>query len=275
MPIGAKFVYAGGGNSFSLVLYRSLFALPALFILMLRNKDISMKVTKNEIKKIIILVVGGLALTPILLFSSYNFVSSGMATTIHFVYPIFVLFGCAIFFGDKISFVKILCVVLCMIGIIFLCSPLDGGSFLGLSLAFVSGITYSFYIIYLDKSGLKSMYHFKLGFYAAIVSCIVMLIFTVATGQLVVSMTPSAWIATFVFANAITVGAVVLFQIGVRTVSSQKAAILSTFEPITSILVGMLFMREIFTAKIGIGSLLIIISVIILTKFDNEKATNI
>lgn len=271
MPIGAKMVYEGGGNSFSLVLYRSLFALPTLFILMLRKKDISMTITKIEIKKVIILVVGGLALTPILLFSSYNYISSGTSTVVHFVYPIFVLFGCAVFFGEKINKIKIICVILCMAGIIFLSSPLELGSILGLSLSFISGITYAFYIVYLDKSGLKNMYPFKLGFYAAVVSCVVMLIFTLSAGKLVITMTPKGWIATIIFANAITVGAVVLFQIGVQTISSQKAAILSTFEPITSIIVGVLFMDEIFTFKIAIGSFLILSSVIILTVFDKEK----
>jgi len=275
MPIGAKIVYEGGGNSFSLVFYRSVFALPTLFILILRKKDVSMSITKEEFKKITILVVGGLALTPILLFSAYNYISSGTATVVHFVYPIFVLLGCAIFFGEKINNIKRICVVLCMAGIIFLSSPLELGSILGLSLSFISGISYAFYIIYLDKSGLKNMYHFKLGFYAAIVGCIVMLIFTLATGKLVITMTPKAWIATIIFANAITVGAVVLFQIGVQTINSQKAAILSTFEPITSIIIGVLFMGEVLTFKIAVGSILILTSVIILTVFDKEKITDV
>lgn len=274
MPIGAKTVYEGGGNAFSLVFYRSLFSLPTLFILMWKRKDIPMSITKIELKKVIILVVGGIGITPILLFSSYNYISTGTATVVHFVYPVFVLLGCSIFFKEKINNIKIICVVLCMGGIIFLSSPLELGSILGLSLAFFSGITYAFYMIYLDKSGLKNMYHFKLGFYMAIVSCAIMFVFSVATGKLVTTMTSKAWITTFIFANIISVGAVVLFQIGMQTISSQKAAILSTFEPITSIIIGVLLMNEDFTFKIFIGSILILSAVIILTIFDRDKIDN-
>lgn len=278
MPLMAKYIYAGGGNAISLVFYRSFLALPLIFIIMKSsNKGVSIKITLDELKKIFILVMGGSALTPVLLYNSYNYVSSGIATTIHFIYPIFVLIGCAILFKEKITLVKALCVLLCTAGILLL-SNLgqigDSTDLIGIGLSFASGITFAFYVIYLDKSGLKSMNQFELGFYMAIITAIAVLIYAAFTKTFTYSMTPGSWILTFIFANLVTVGAVVLFQTGIRYIGPQKASILSTFEPITSILTGILFLGEPLSFKTGVGIVLILISVVLLSKFDNETNAN-
>lgn len=177
----------------------------------------------------------------------------------------------------KITLVKALCVLLCTAGILLL-SNLgqigDSTDFIGIGLSFASGITFAFYVIYLDKSGLKSMNQFELGFYMAIITGIAVLLYAAFTKTFTYSMTPGSWILTFIFANLVTVGAVVLFQTGIRYIGPQKTSILSTFEPITSILTGILFLGEPLSFKTGIGIVLILISVVLLSKFDNETNAN-
>lgn len=272
-PLSAKFIYQGGCNAISLVLYRYLLALPVLFILVRRNKSITMHISKAELKKMVLLASIGAALMPMLLFSSYNHISSGTATTIHFIYPIFVLIGCALFFGDRITSVKAVCVLLCTVGIVLFYTPGQQENLIGIVLAFASGIAYSFYIIYLDKSLLKEMNPFKLSFYSAVICSMLLLAYFAVTGTLTIHLTPKAWILALVFSLSLTVGAVVLFQLGVSIIGSQRASILSTFEPITSIIVGIIVFHEVFNAKIAVGVILILTSVLLLTLFDKETST--
>ena len=112
----------------------------------------------------------------------------------------------------------------------------SGGTFLGLFLAVASGVTYAFYIIYMDKSGLKNQPVFKISFYVALMSSIAMGIFGIGTGELTLTtLTPQAWFISTVFALLCTVVALSLLQIGIKHVGASTAAILTTFEPITSI----------------------------------------
>lgn len=55
----------------------------------------------------------------------------------------------------------------------------------------------------------------------------------------------------------------VLFKAGVKIISATATAILSTFEPITSLILGMLVFKEILSWYHIVGSILIIISVTI------------
>ncbi|WMJ83607.1 DMT family transporter [Oscillospiraceae bacterium LTW-04] len=270
MPLMAKNIYAEGVNAISLVLLRNVLAIPVLYLL-LRIKKINIRPAKEgALKRIALLGLYGTVLTPALLFSSYNYISSGTATTLHFVYPVFVLLGCAVFFHDKIGLVKGCSVLLGSIGMLFFYTPGENAQFFGMALAIASGITYAAYIVYLDKSGLGNEHPFKIGFGMA-VSCFFLLgpCVTLA-GGLTLPKSFLGWALCLFFSIVIMVGAVVLFQMGAAIVGPQRAAILSTSEPITGIVVGIIAFGEPFGLKTALGSVLIIASVVLLTVFDKK-----
>jgi drug/metabolite transporter (DMT)-like permease len=213
----------------------------------------------------------GFGATPLLLFASYNSIASGMATTIHFVYPIFVLLGCVLFCREKLSQIKLLCVTLCTVGLLCFYTPGDAANLSGIVLAFLSGVTYAFYIIYLDRSGLSSLAPFTLAFWLSLFTSADLALFLVLTDSFRFLMTPLGWGMSFGFALIFAVAASVSFQIGIKDVGAQRAAILSTFEPITSIVVGIAVFSEPFGLRTGAGVLLILAGVLLLTLFDPEK----
>jgi drug/metabolite transporter (DMT)-like permease len=67
------------------------------------------------------------------------------------------------------------------------------------------------------------------------------------------------------------VGAVVLFQNGAFLIGGQKASILSTVEPITSLIIGFAFLNEHVGLLSVIGSVLIISASVLISVFDKEK----
>lgn len=265
IPLFVKTICAGGGNSVSAAFYRFFLSVPVLYIY-LKAQGISMRITRTEFAKIALITIFGYGGTAVLLFSSYNFIPSGMSTTIHFMYPVFTILGCMIFFKKKVSPLKLLCVALCFGGILLFYNGESGGSVLGMALSFLSGVTYAFYTIYLEKSGLQKMENLKLIFYMNTVAAAMILVMALLTAQFTLRLTPLAWGTAVFFATATSLIGVLGYQIGVKCIGPQNAAILSTFEPITSVIVGVLVYREAFSARTLLGCLCVLSAVVIVAK---------
>jgi drug/metabolite transporter (DMT)-like permease len=60
------------------------------------------------------------------------------------------------------------------------------------------------------------------------------------------------------------------FQIGVALIGPQKTSILSTFEPVTSIIIGALLFNELISGRTIAGFIAILASVVIITAFDRD-----
>ena len=193
MPMFVKTILAGGSNTLTITGLRFLLSLPALF-LFLKKKKISLAISGKEARQIFFLTVFGYGITPILLFASYNFIPSGMATTIHFCYPAFTILGCILFLKQKPQLQKLICIALCMAGILLFYNGSENaaGLFPGMLLAFASGITYSFYVIYLDASGLQAMDTFKLIFYMHLIASPMIFLVAGLIGHLVLHLTLNA-----------------------------------------------------------------------------------
>ena len=269
IPLFVKTICAGGGNSVSAAFYRFFLSVPVLYIY-LKAQGISMRITRTEFAKIALITIFGYGGTAVLLFSSYNFIPSGMSTTIHFMYPVFTILGCMIFFKEKVSPLKLLCVALCFGGILLFYNGESGGSVLGMALSFLSGVTYAFYTIYLEKSGLQKMENLKLIFYMNTVAAAMILVMALLTAQFTLRLTPLAWGTAVFFATATSLIGVLGYQIGVKCIGPQNAAILSTFEPITSVIVGVLVYREAFSARTLLGCLCVLSAVVIVAKMKEE-----
>ena len=268
LPFIVRSINACGSNSVMTSFLRFLLSLIPLYLAVRANKS-GLRITKTEAIKILLIAVCGLGGTSVLLFLSYNYIPSGMATTIHFVYPVFVILGSILFLKQKVSPLKLLCVALCFGGILLFYGGGDGSMQpLGLFLAFVSGITYAFYIVFLDVSGLAKMDPTKMIFYMNLFSAIMVGTLAAATGSFTLAISLKGWILALFLAIVISFLAVRSFQLGVRYIGPQNAAILSTFEPITSLVVGILVYKEAFTLAGIAGCVLILSSVVITARME-------
>lgn len=268
---------AGGSNPVTLTFLRNFLSLPFLLLIILLLK-IDLRITKKQLKSLIILGFIGNAVTTLMLNMAFSYIDVGIVTPIHFTYPIFVTLGCVIFFHEKLSKKKIIALIIAMSGIAcFFVAALNSTSFgyetlLGLFLSIASGIFYAFYIIFMDKSGLKGESPFKITFYVAIASSIGMLLYGAATQQLVLStLTPKSWLISAIFAFLCTVVALSLLQAGIKHIGASEASVISTFEPITSVIFGALLLGEKITLIKVIACFLIFAGVLILS-FAKDKA---
>ena len=273
MPLGAKYIYAEGVNALSLVLLRNILAIPILAVVA-KLQGQSLSISKKALIKIGIIGALGCCLTPILLFSSYQYLSSGTATVFHFIYPTAVVLGGIILLKERARASSFICVALCTVGICLFYNPSEPIDIRGSVLALLSGITYAFYILFLSYFRDKDVSGTNYCFYIAITCSITMSIVCILSGKFALPATIRGWALCVVFSITLGICAVMLFQAGTFIIGGQRASILSTVEPITSILAGALFLNEAITARTFAGSFLVVLASILVAWFDMKSAKN-
>ena len=265
-------IYAQGINAISLVFMRSCLSAPILGLLALwKNK--SLRIPAAAVPRIGLMGIVGCCATPLLLFSSYRYMESGIATVFHFIYPAVVVVGEILFLKYKVKIGNIISVVLCVLGIAMFFDPSGKLNFVGSTLALVSGITYTIYVLLLSNFRFPSVSGFLLSFYISLVSCIVMLCVCLASGTLTLPASAIGWVSCFLFAMVVNIGAFVLFQEGTLIVGGAQASILSTLEPIVSMILGVFVFGEAVSIRTVFGAALVILAsvLIALTGMKNSK----
>ncbi len=269
-PILCKITYSGGSNPIMLVFLRNGMSLPIMYAI-LKYTKISIKLSWTELRKLFFLSIFSTILTALLLYTSYNFISVGMATTVHYVYPVLVAFVLAIFFKEKINKVQIFSLIISSAGIMLFFDSGSSFNLIGLLIAFASGIAYGISLIYMDKSGLKNYPPLLVTFYTCMSSSLVLFIVAIISGNFTLSLTPTAWIYSFIVSILASVIAISFMQIGVKNIGPTTTAILCMFEPITSVIMGIIFLNEPITLKSIIACALILVAVFILSIFKEKS----
>lgn len=273
MPIFVKMAYSAGTNVVTVVFLR--FFLAALIILpyiIITKKDL--RISMQAIIYIISLAIIGYSASAYTLFISYNYITVGLATTLHFTYPVTVTVFAVILYKEKLYFGKILALALSILGIYMLVGNNGGAlNFKGIVFAISSGFFYAYYIIGVSHSKVNKIDIFVLTFYLALIAALVLFTTGMISGGLDFNMKPSGFLACGGIALVSTVLALTMFLMGIKIIGASSAAILSTLEPIVSIALGVLILKEQLSFSIVIGGMLILFSVLILTLAQKEKSS--
>lgn len=270
MPLMASRIYADGVNAMTVVLLRNLLALPALAMLAFYQQK-TLKVPVKSLGGTAFLAAFGCCATPVLLFSSYHYIPSGTATTVHFVYPAIVVLIGILFLKKKAQLGTVLSLILCLCGICLFYKP--GGDFHwgGAGLALLSGVTFAIYVAMLPVLRNEQVKGFLFTFYIALCSSVMMAVICAATGNLVLPQSLTGWGWCLLFALGVTAGAVVLHQQGTFLIGAERASILSTVEPITSLVAGVLFLNETIGPRDYVGVALVLAASVLIAVFDMKK----
>jgi drug/metabolite transporter (DMT)-like permease len=249
IPLFAKIAYVNGFNPYTFTLFRSIFASIELFILL-------------KIRKIDYTLVG-YSSAMLTLSLSYNYMSTGLATIIHFIYPVAVMVGTIFFFNEKIDKRIIFSLILSLTGMYFLVGfgSLESTSIVGILLSLFSGIFYAYYIIIVAHGNVREIDSFVLIFYISLFNSCILFVISIFMGKLETNFTFKGIVSTVLVALVANLIGMVSFKAGLKIISATTAAILSTFEPITSLILGMLVFKEILSLNHIVGSILIITSV--------------
>ena len=217
------------------------------------------------------------ASTSIFLTASYTIgeIPSGIATTMHFLYPVFVTSIMILFLGEKITWQKLLAVVLAFGGVYFLSGATFGNSTslnpLGLIFVLVTIFTYGSYIIGVNNiKAIASMNGMKLTFYVLAFSCFLFLCNILVKGVEFQPVTTfHQWWNILALAFIPTLVSDLTLVYAIQLIGSTTTAILGCMEPLTAVLVGIAVFGEKLNANQGIGMVLVFFAVYLVIAAQN------
>lgn len=252
----------------SILFYRFLCATIAIGCLMAFRGE-SFRVEKKAIMPLVVLGIL-FAFSALFLFWGYTFMAAGIASTILFLYPVFVTLLMAFMFHEKVSWITQFAIGLAFVGVALLYKG-DVGEALnpvGVIIVLLSSLSYATYIIMVNKSAVQGISGSKLTFYAMLVSACFFFVKAQTNGGLQSLPDWETVMNILLLAIVPTVVSCISMVYSVHYIGSTSTAVLGAMEPVTAVCVGALVFGEPFTSNLAIGILLIIMSVtlIILSK---------
>ena len=259
-PFFALPLYEEGLLVDSVLFYRLFFAMVFLGVVMLFRKQ-SFAIKKKEILPLISLGVL-FAGSSFFLFDSFNYMDAGIACTILFVYPVIVAIIMAIFFKERASLLTYFCIALALFGIGMLYNGGDKPlSIMGMTLVLLSALSYSIYIIAVNKSAVRDMNAIKLTFWAMLFSVITFAIKLNMLSDLQPLVNSTMWFNIIGLSLIPTVIAMVLIAIAINIIGSTYTSIVGSLEPLTALFIGVFVFNEPITPRIIMGIILILVAV--------------
>ncbi len=266
-PLGALFLYEEGLNVNSVIFYRFIFASILLAIFMIIKKDSFYL----KFKEIILLALLGLlfGISAISLFNSFLYMDAGLASTVLFIYPIFVAIIMALFFKEKNSIITILSIVFAFIGVVLLYES-DGAnvSNFGIFLVIVSSLCYAIYIVIINQY--LKMSALKVTFYSMLFCTITILIHSFFDSSLNIMplVNFNMWFYTIFLALVPTIISLLFLIKAIQLIGSTSASILGALEPLTAVMIGVYVFNEKITFWLVIGIVFILFGVILIVLKD-------
>lgn len=262
-PLFAVPLMKHGAATESILFFRYLFAvlILALFLLVRRQ---SFRVSGQQAG---ILLILGLLYTSssLFLFDAYEYIASGLATTLVFLYP--VLVAIIMVFLKVVPSWPVWLAIAATFGGVLIMTQGNGTQALnpiGVLLSIGSALVYALFIVIINRSkAIASISNSLLTFYALSVGAVVFL------GKILISDTALTaglnhahdWLNLVGLAFLPTVVSTATLAIASRNIGATKASVLGVFEPITAIVVGTLVFGEPLTTNIVVGITVAIVAV--------------
>lgn len=262
-PLFAMPLMNNGAAIESILFLRYSFAVVILgFFLLLTRQSF-----KINLKQAGVLFILGLLFTSssIFLFEAYNYIASGLATTLIFLYPVLVAI-IMVFLRVVPSWPVWLAIVATFAGVLVMTQGSAGEAIdpIGVLLSLGSALVYAIFIVIINHSKvIANISNSLLTFYALTVGAIIFfgkILFSDISITTGIS-TSYDWLNIIGLAILPTIISTATLAVATRNIGATKASVLGVFEPITAILVGTLIFSEPLTTNIIIGIGIAILSV--------------
>jgi len=274
MPIWVKLAYATGLSPYEVLFLRALLGACFLFII-IRSKKLSIKLEPKQIK--ILLFAGTIGYTVGLttLYLAYNYVAVGVATALHYLFPVVVMLIAVIFYKEKLYLAKWVALLLSLLGVYLMTAvgPINLNP-TGVLLSIASACTFAIYVTGVAHPVIKAIDSLVLAFYVCLISATTSLVLILVMGEWPIALTGKGLFYVTLVAFFCTALALIFFIRGIHLVGPSNASILATLEPIVSIVAGVLIFREKVSLQIGLGCALVLGAVFVLTWHDARKTPN-
>jgi len=252
--IFVKFIpYTSGQIAMVRGITGGIFLILCLFIF---NKGINFKAIKENL---LYLFISGAALgfNWMLLFEAYNYTSVATATICYYFAPVIVIFLSPIILKERLNFIKILCVLAAMLGIVFVSGTGNGGSVKGILLGLSAAVFYA--AVMLSNKKLKGISGMESGFVQLIVSAAVMSVYLFFTDSMHFDSLDAKELLLLLIVGLLHTGVLyLLYFTCIQKISAQTAAVFSYVDPVLAIIFSAVFLKEGMNSLQIAGGILVI-----------------
>lgn len=248
----------------SILFYRFVFAALALGAILLLDGQ-SFRIQRKEIPSLLLLAFLYLV-SAVFLFWGYKFMASGVATTLHFMYPVLTTLIMMLFFREKKSAWRFAAIALAVTGVFFLSSGDDSGTvtMAGILIVLLSALGYALYLVTVSQLKIGRMKGLKLTFWVFLFGSLLLLIgIAPTTGIQSIPNTTTAGNLVMLALIPTVISNLALVR-AVKSIGSTLTSVLGAMEPVTAVCIGISIFGEAFTTGIGVGIGLIIAAVTVI-----------
>lgn len=254
-PLFAVPLMKNGAATESILFFRYFFAVLLLGLFLMLRKQ-SFKVSGKQTG---VLFVLGLLYTSssVFLFEAYEYIASGLATTLVFLYP--VLVAIIMVFLKVVPSWPVWLAIAATFGGVLIMTQSDGTQTInpiGVLLSIASALVYALFIVIINRSKIiAGISNTLLTFYALTVGAIVFVGKIISSDTAITAgiTTGTDWLNLLGLALLPTIVSTATLAIASRNIGATKASVLGVFEPITAIIVGTLMFGEPLTTNIIVG----------------------
>lgn len=275
-PLFSLALIAAGLSDFDILSYRWLIAGLVLMIYAFCKKKSLRLNSFDEAWKIILLSVLR-ALTSITLLIGYVNISSGIASTINFMYPVIVTLCMVIFFGEKRSLIDNLAIAASIFGVYLLASGdsimVEGGNTrLGLACSLISAFSFAAYYIVMKQVKADKIEVVKFTTWIMMLSAVYFIIGAfVCNGKLTVMTDAGSWLNILGLGLWSTMVSNITGVKGNRRIGPTMTSILGALQPLTAVILGVLFLNEHLYMRSLIGCTIILVAVTIIVLHQKNR----
>ena len=206
------------------------------------------------------------------LIAGYSYMPSGVATTLHFMYPVFTALTMMLFFHEPRRMSTVLAITMAVAGLFVLSWTGQGEvALLGVVLEIISALCFALYLIRVNRSKISNMPPTKLTFYVMMLGALIFaatIIYERSEIEMAThfAVLPSTrgWLNLIALSLVCTVITNLALVHAIKMIGPTITAVLGVLEPVTAILLGVVFMGESLTSPIVLGIMLIISAVLLI-----------
>lgn len=243
----------------------------AAFVLMIyaaiREKTLKLN-SFDEVWKIILLSALR-AVTSITLLIGYANIASGIASTINFMYPVVVALCMMLFYGEKKSAANIISIAMSIFGVYLLAHGdgliVEGGdTTLGLVCSIISAFSFAAYYIVMKRTKADKIEVVKFTTWIMLLSAVYFLIGGLVTEGGISLVTDSrSWLYILGLGLWSTMVSSFTGVKAIRRIGPTLTSILGALQPLTAVILGVIFLDEHLGVKTVLGIALILVAVTI------------
>ncbi len=251
-PVAAKIAYRGGATVMTTLTLRYILA-AAIFWLLILAGGYAFRLTLRQLLAITALSAGTQALAVMALFEAFRYIPAGMAILFLYFYPTVVTILAFFFLKEPFTRQKVLALFLTLGGCaVILGQPVNTLDPRGVVLSLTAAFTYAIFLVGSTRL-LASIQTLVYNTWVTTLLAVTLGGLALLRGQLDLSFNTEAMMAIGVLGFVSTVLAMAALMRGVKEIGASRAAIISTFEPVATAVLGFLVLGESLTSWQVIG----------------------